>query len=185
MSKANWVDPKDIIIFQPASAEELKTKAADIEKIYGGEYDPTMWDWAPDYFPSYWLFYYEDEPVGLIRRDFLKRSVELHGHLREGYDGRGIQHFAVLACLNHTFFVVPRSRHKRGYDRIVVNVPDDNEFVKGFVLRWGFEKTDYRDGDEQVWRLTKAKFLKDFSNAKQESAKGQSGESLDGIREHE
>lgn len=163
MSKANWVSPNDIQVFQPASAEDLLSKKEDITLIQGAQTSDNFWDWAPEYFPSFWLFYLDNEPVGYIRRDFFKRSVELHGKVRDGFMDRGIQYYAVLASLNHTFFVVPRTKHKRGYDRVVIAVQDDNPTIKGFALQWGFEKTAHREGDVTYWRLTKDKFMRTFA----------------------
>lgn len=163
MSKENWVQPSDIEVFQPASADDLLSKKEDIALIQGDQGPDNFWEWAPQYFPSFWLFYLAGEPVGYIRRDFFKRSVELHGKVRDGFDDRGIQYYAVLASLNHTFFIVPRTKHKRGYDRVVIAVPDNNPTIKGFALQWAFEKTAHREGDVTYWRLTKDKFMRTFA----------------------
>jgi hypothetical protein len=161
--KRDWVNPDDIIVIQSPTVEDFLSRKDDIALIQGGQSTPGFWDWAPKYFPFFWLFYLtgddENIPVGLIRRDFFTRSVEIHGCCREGYQAKGIEYYATLACLNDTFL-----RHK--FTKVTIPVPDGDVATRAFARRWGFVKTDYREGDVTYWRLKRDQYMERI-NAKQ------------------
>lgn len=171
--KRNWVNPELITVIEPKDAEDFLARKADIEAIEGDTLPPDYWDWAPNYFFGYWIFYLKPEesqeaiPVGLIRRDFFTRSVTMHGSCRKEYQGKGVEYYATLACLNNTFL-----HHK--FTKVNIPVPDGDVATRAFARRWGFTKTDYREGDVTYWRLKRDQYLERLKHGSQKPATSQS-----------
>lgn len=154
--KKNWVDPANIIVVQSPTLDDFMSRKDDIDAIYGANQSDDFWSWAPNYFPFFWMFYLKEGdlliPVGIIRRDFFTRSVIIHGTCREGYQAKGIEYYGATACLNNTFL-----NHK--FTKVMLPIPEGNKGVIAFAQRWGFEKTDYKEGNETYWRLKREKFM--------------------------